>query len=805
VSGRENFYIRDLTLFAMPMKAYMTERLASAELPLWTPHVSAGMPFLADIANQVFYPLNVIFAVISPVREALTWFVVVHDLLAMIAFYWLCRSRGHSRGVAVWGGLAYGLTGYVLSITDNVNLLPAVAWVPAALAAHSLAIARRSAPLSAVSALCLAAIVLAGDLMNAALAWALLLFLCVEAAAKERAAGGMGWVAALRSPVARLATATILTAMITAVQVLPAVELTLVSTRDAGLAYEEVSKWSFPVARVIELVQPFFFAANYPTFDFLGAGMYPRMGEPWANSVYVGTLTVLLALLGIATGARRAIVWLVVLVAALLMSFGANAPYHRPIVESLPLLATQRYPEKLLYWVTLAVCMLAVGGAQWLLDPNRTRFRAWPGTARSVKAALSIAVPVLAVWVLAYLPARAWIWEQAHLSPHVWSMRLPVAGSHFQVLALHTLVVFAMVAALLWVVPDRRRLFAAALLGVAIADLAWVHYRFVPTAPDGLFAPQETPYALRQLDSQGRSREMYRVYFDVRHPGRDVNYARGELAARTASVLGEDPLERGYIHAYAMLFRRDRLQVNSGVLHGVEYLNGRMSPLQPTRHLAVENYLLARAPARLMVLANVRYVVTSLQPASPLWKGGGFALRHTDGERNLRILEVESYLPRALVVPNAVRASADLADTLAALANVEDPRRTVVVSQDVEARENAASGATMTLPQVELSRPSPELYVARGMNPFEHAWLLVNESHFDGWRATVNGAPAELLRANGRFMAVPIERGAFEATLNYRSTFLAAGAAVSIFGLVAGVWLLAGAPAPGRLLSRAQS
>jgi hypothetical protein len=798
ISGQEFPYIRDLALFAVPMKTFMVERLASGELPLWTPHVSAGMPFLADVSNQLFYPLNVVFVLFSSVLEALSWFIALHDLLAMLAFYWLCRATGLSRGVAVWGGMAYGLSGYVLSITDNVNFLPAIAWVPAALAAHSVALSRKSTVFSAVTALCLAAMVLAGDAMNVVLLCGVLLLLSVEAALTERARHGARLLVALRWPLGQLAIAAILAFVITSVQILPTIELAQVTARHTGLVYEEASKWSFPFMRLIELGQPFFFAANFPTFDFLGAGLYPLMAGPWASSVYLGTFTVLLAVIGIATGVRRALVWILVLAPAILMSFGANAPYHQVLFENLPFLATQRYPEKLLFWVTLAACVLAARGAQWLLDRPLDAHSTRPRPGGVLKVAASIAVPMFAAWAFVYVPVHAWIWEEAHLSPHIWSMRLPLVPSHIQVLALHTVIAFALLAALIWIRPRRQRAYLTALLAIGIADLAWVHYGIVPTVPQGLFASRDMPYALQHVIAQKDSPGAYRIYFDVRSPGSDVNYEQLELAAQASNALGADMLDRGYVHVYAALFRRDRLQVNSGVERGVQYLNGRMSPLQPAAHLVLEDYLLARDPARLMALSNVRYVVSSIHPANLLWEQRGFVLRHTDTERNLRIFEVDDYLPRALIVPDAVIVGGGFDEALMAVAAIVDPRRTLVVSAADDGSDGVAAAATLNAGAVTLSRPSPELFVTSGTNPYEHAYLLLNESYFDGWAATLDGAPAKLLRANGRFMAIALGPGAFEATLRYHSTYLAPGAALSLAGVVLCAWLLAGSPTPRR-------
>ena len=62
-----------------------------------------------------------------------------------------------------------------------------------------------------------------------------------------------------------------------------------------------------------------------------------------------------------------------------------------------------------------------------------------------MKITLSVAGITLALWGLLYLPARAWIWNYAFETFSVWSLRLPWAAGHFQILALHTLLVSALV------------------------------------------------------------------------------------------------------------------------------------------------------------------------------------------------------------------------------------------------------------------------------------------------------------------------------------------------------------------------
>ncbi len=97
------------------------------------------------------------------------------------------------------------------------------------------------------------------------------------------------------------------------------------------------------------------------------------MREPWANSVYLGSLTVVLAGVGIITNVRARLPWLLMLAVALLMSFGANVPYHRALVENLPFFDSQRYPEKFMFWVTLISCYFAALGARALFSGSAIR------------------------------------------------------------------------------------------------------------------------------------------------------------------------------------------------------------------------------------------------------------------------------------------------------------------------------------------------------------------------------------------------------------------------------------------------
>jgi hypothetical protein len=70
------------------------------------------------------------------------------------------------------------------------------------------------------------------------------------------------------------------------------------------------------------------------------------------------------------------------------------------------------------------------------------------------------------------------------------------------------------------------------------------------------------------------------------------------------------------------------------------------------------------------------------------------------------------------------------------------------------------------------------------------AALIVSESHFPGWRVTVDGEPASVLRADGALLAVYLPPGAHEVEFAYRPASLGWGAVCSSLALALALVLI---------------
>ncbi len=178
-----------------------------------------------------------------------------------------------------------------------------------------------------------------------------------------------------------------------------------------GPAGVGAGRFHLAAARVLELAVPFPF--GHP-WDLGKGGYWPwddQPGLPYILTLHCGIVAFWLAIIG-ARGARRARGWAVLGAAGLVLSwagaFGGDALVF--LTHGLV-----RYPEKLLFWLALAMALLA----GWGLEVALAAPRAWRGAAFGAAAALALAVGIflsgsrLARWLAAgrvnplYLPDAA--------------------------------------------------------------------------------------------------------------------------------------------------------------------------------------------------------------------------------------------------------------------------------------------------------------------------------------------------------------------------------------------------------------
>ncbi len=73
---------RDLLIFVIPFKHFLSDHLRHGQIPLWNPWVYLGTPFLASLQSGVFYPPSVLLFLPFPLGFNL--FLLSHFFLALV-------------------------------------------------------------------------------------------------------------------------------------------------------------------------------------------------------------------------------------------------------------------------------------------------------------------------------------------------------------------------------------------------------------------------------------------------------------------------------------------------------------------------------------------------------------------------------------------------------------------------------------------------------------------------------------------------------------------------------------------------
>jgi hypothetical protein len=128
-----------------PRRHFFTASLEQGTYPLWNPYIFGGHPVMGDTAAQTFYPPNALAAVFLSAARALSilaWFHLVLTGTAMFALLRLLRCRPYP---ALFGAVAWMLNGNAVVWLENPHRLSTLAWLPILFLFYELAL-RRARP-----------------------------------------------------------------------------------------------------------------------------------------------------------------------------------------------------------------------------------------------------------------------------------------------------------------------------------------------------------------------------------------------------------------------------------------------------------------------------------------------------------------------------------------------------------------------------------------------------------------------------------------------------------------------------------
>lgn len=756
------FFLRDILFTYRPYRAVVAKMIRDGVFPHWNPYVYFGQPLHA-VLIQVTYPTTLLHYIL-PFEEAFKAHIIAHYYLAAFGMYALGRALHMSRAAACAASVTYALGSFMASDGSYFNSLTTAGWAPWVILALVACARRPTLARLALASLPLAFALVGGEAQT--------LFLSVTTAFLVAVADAEGPI------VRRIVRVTIpfgivgvLGLSLAAVQVLPTLEMISLSPRGAELSEGERTHFSLVGLTSLELLVPKILGSAAGDYYYMGArrwGGATGAQYPYFLSIYIGLAPFCLwgcgAILG-RGGAPRVLGVLALL--SIVLMYGAATPLYGAFVEAVPGLKSFRYPVKYYAMASLAGSLLAGYGVDALTamswrESSVARRRVW-GTALAVVLA-GIAVGGWALVVgkeaIPYLYELAKSTQDLRESTkfeHAERMFLEALRSIGVTVALHV----ALLLAAAWALSGRRvRVAAAFVVAILAVDFARANQDLHRTAE-----PEVLAMAPGVLEGLPPERNTYRI---TSH----INPSEHKLPEELA--IGLSP--GAEILSYHQFFRMG-VMPSTAIAYGFRY--GSLfdfGSIYPRVLLDLRSMLTNRPMSEWVTCyqrTGVRYVVCLEPIDDPRVK----LLRTVPYPSSMPFLlyEVEDPLPRALLVPSARRVADERKRMRDWLSPEFDPRAEVLL----EGTGAVPPGRGPIAQRVEVEEgKDPSLLTVR-VDAERDAWLLVTDSWWPGWKATVDGAPVEIERANLMFRAVRVPAGRHEVRFRYDPWTFRVGLAVT--------------------------
>lgn len=704
---------------------------ATGRIPEWNPYLFGGLPYVAAQHGDVFYP-TAWLRWFLPIDVAMNLGFALHLVLAGLTMYALLRALRVSWAGAIAGGLAYELTGIVASLVrpghDGKLFVSALA--PLAFLALLRAVRDRSAAGHGLLALTVGLCMLSPH-------YQMTYYLLVAAGIwalylvffdPERPAG-LRWPVALGLAFG----AVLLGVAVAAIQVLPFLTYIPFSPRAAGGpsgGWEYATGFSMPPEEILVTVLPQFSGVLE---HYWGRNFFKLHTE------YLGAAVVLLASLGLGDRSRRRLIagLGVIAVLFLLVSFGGHTPFYRLWYEVMPMMKKVRAPGMAFFLVALPVACFAGLGADRLMRGDASR--------RALFVPLAVLGALALLGVAGALQGIGMAFAGEQQVP-----RLLANGAELRAGSLRLLLAVLAAGGVGWAIFQRKLVgpAAAAALGVVIvADLWSVDRRFFAyqEPADVLFA--DDPVTSRLRSEPGPFRVL------------DAGVYQGSY------LMGHDIQSLLGYHGFEVRFYDE-------LLGGKNEWRNLSSP--NLHDLLAVRYLLLPDSAEVPGFHRVLGPVTTTPGAMAV------------------LYQRDTVPPYARVVPGAAKLPEDQI-----VPTVVDPRfplDAVVLYPDtasVHPQPIPPGGPDSTVVTAGLSSWAPgEMRIAlEGSDP-DSTYLIVGETWYKDWHAEVDGAPAQVHRANHALVSVVLPPGAREVHLWFASPEYARGRIVTVVALLAIAGLL---------------
>lgn len=704
----KNFLITDPVRQQYSWRELGIDIFKTQELPLWNPYSFAGTPLLANFQSASFYPLNIIFLLMS-FEYAWSILVITQPLLAGVFLYLYLTNLRINKIASLFGSISFSFSGFAIAWMEWNTILHTALWLPFILlsidkiffypgSSNSTKFKIQSSKLQfkikSYYAWCFIFIFsLASSLLAGHLQTFFYVFLVSVAYFFAR------WLQYGKKFnilfVFLLFNFSFL--ILTAIQWIPTFQLILQSAREIDLVNWHQEGWFIPWQHLVQFIAPDFFG-NPTTLNYWGVWNYGELVG------YVGIAPLIMAFLTLFFRQDKKTLFFGTL---FFMSLIFSLPTffaQLPFILNIPFLSTAQ-PTRLLFITDFTLSILAAFGLDYFIKNGR-----------------KIVYPLIFLFVIF---AGLWafvLWGNNQLQiTSLENIAVTKRNLFFPTSVFIALSILILILKIFQKTKNNTTIIIYIIIGITVFDLLRFGQKFNPFTNKEYLFPQTK--ALSFLQKQEGNFRIMTTDSKILPPNFSAIY-------KLQSVDGYDPL---YLRRYGELIAAsERGEPNIS------------PPFGFNRIITPHNY-----DSRIIDLLGVRYIL-SLSDLQSL------KLTKVFEEGQTRVYENKNAYPRVFFAKDIKRVDGKQQAIDAMFSSNIDLQKTAIVEKST--RDEALYPTQLAIGKARIISYEPNKIVIETENEGE-GFLVLTDSFYSSWRVTIDGNKSEIFRTNFQFRGVSLLKG----------------------------------------------
>ncbi len=751
------FTERDLSVFFIPPRILWLSLIKTGQFPLWNPYFYCGLPLFATLQPGILYPFSLIHLIL-PFDYAFNTIIILHFFLAAIFTYLFIRQINGSNNSALTGAIIFMLSGYLLSIHNLLPHLLSIVWLPLILMNFHKYSEKPQVKYLLYTAFFLLIMFLGGAVEITYGTFFLLFILLLF---PDPFGTGSSKIS-FKSKVLSLVVVIIIFLLLSAVQLLPFLELAFNSIREGGLSYKEATTWSMGSRDLLQFFVPNILGNNLKKY---------WENQNWLKTIYLGIIPFALALFFLLEKKRKALALILIMEISLLLSFGGNTPIYKFLFKYIPFLNTIRYPVKFLFIFIFLLSIMAGLGYDSFSRQSQERN---DSAKKIVLCILFFSVLAVSIWSFMNF-------HEASIKAYFELKGISPPEYNFVHINLHNIKRFFLFCSFLgpiiifgWHFPQRKKIFYLALIFLLTLDLFFTNKGYYFNYDiDEFHKPSESINFLKQ------DKSLFRV----------LTSPRTQKAKLSINDIFTDTIK----------IDKEKISPGLNLEHKIFSIGG-------SEVIRIKNYeklysLIMTSPMPdstiLPSLLNMKYLILSYEYNSTELEPVKTIGNQDDPNGYLKIYKNLRCLPRAFLVDKykVIRSENEYKNIFQS--KEFNPEDIVLLDEDPFDKHEIISDDNQDTNNKKVCKRDNVIINNFQANKIEldvfaskTKILFLSETYYPGWRVYIDGQKSKIYRANLAFRSVPLTSGHHKIEFIYRPLSAILGMFISLISIIIVILIL---------------